>query len=565
MRRSRSATPARAWSSAVGEGVGGFAPGDRVACAGAGYANHAELVVVPENLVALVPDGVPLEQAAFATIGAIALQGLRVAQPDARRGRRGHRPRPDRAARRAAAARQRLPRARHRPRPGARRAAPSPRAPSGAARPGELPGDLEGRRDRRLRRRLRAGDRRRARRSAPIQLAAELCRPKGRVAVVGRDGDGPRPAQLLREGARAAHEHVLRARPLRPALRGARPRLPDLLRALDREPQPPGVPRPARLGLARRVDQLDAETLALRRRGAGLRRARRGRRGAPSRWCSATTPTRRRPARSRARAVRRRRRPRTASASPSSAPATTPRACCCPRVQKSAGTRPSPSSPRRVPRRGAAPRSSASRPAAPTREAVFGDQDVDLVFVATRHDSHARARDPRAARRQGRLAREAARGAAGGRPRGGRGACARPAASWRSATTAASRPTRARCAPPSRAARARSRSTTSCRPARRRAGTWHLDPIEGGGRDRRRGLPLRRPLQLPGRRAADLGLRARARPRRGLGRLDRARCSASPTARPPRSSTWRARARSCPRSASRSPPTGAPRAATTSG
>jgi predicted dehydrogenase/threonine dehydrogenase-like Zn-dependent dehydrogenase len=65
----------------VGPGVQGLAPGDRVACAGAGYASHAELVVVPENLVAHVPSGVPLEQAAFATLGAIALQGLRVAAP----------------------------------------------------------------------------------------------------------------------------------------------------------------------------------------------------------------------------------------------------------------------------------------------------------------------------------------------------------------------------------------------------------------------------------------------------------------------------------------------------
>jgi predicted dehydrogenase/threonine dehydrogenase-like Zn-dependent dehydrogenase len=65
----------------VGEGVGGFAPGDRVACAGAGYANHAEWVAVPENLCARVPEGLPLEKAAFATLGAIALQGLRVAQP----------------------------------------------------------------------------------------------------------------------------------------------------------------------------------------------------------------------------------------------------------------------------------------------------------------------------------------------------------------------------------------------------------------------------------------------------------------------------------------------------
>lgn len=66
---------------AAGEGVGGFAPGDRVACAGAGYANHAELIVVPENLAVRVPDGVPLDQAAFATLGAIALQGIRVGQP----------------------------------------------------------------------------------------------------------------------------------------------------------------------------------------------------------------------------------------------------------------------------------------------------------------------------------------------------------------------------------------------------------------------------------------------------------------------------------------------------
>jgi predicted dehydrogenase len=66
---------------AVGGGVTGLAVGDRVACAGAGYANHAEWNVVPENLVAPVPDGVPLEQAAYATVGAIALQGLRLALP----------------------------------------------------------------------------------------------------------------------------------------------------------------------------------------------------------------------------------------------------------------------------------------------------------------------------------------------------------------------------------------------------------------------------------------------------------------------------------------------------
>jgi polar amino acid transport system substrate-binding protein len=65
----------------VGPGVLGFAPGERVACAGAGFANHAEIVSVPENLCVRIPEGVALEQAAFATLGAIALQGIRVASP----------------------------------------------------------------------------------------------------------------------------------------------------------------------------------------------------------------------------------------------------------------------------------------------------------------------------------------------------------------------------------------------------------------------------------------------------------------------------------------------------
>jgi predicted dehydrogenase/threonine dehydrogenase-like Zn-dependent dehydrogenase len=63
----------------VGEGVREFRVGDRVACAGAGYANHAELNWVPQNLVVPVPEGVALEGAAFATLGAIALQGVRQA------------------------------------------------------------------------------------------------------------------------------------------------------------------------------------------------------------------------------------------------------------------------------------------------------------------------------------------------------------------------------------------------------------------------------------------------------------------------------------------------------
>jgi threonine dehydrogenase-like Zn-dependent dehydrogenase len=64
---------------AVGSEVEGIRVGDRVACAGAEHAHHAEIVCVPQNLVALIPDGVPYEHAAFTTVGAIALHGVRQA------------------------------------------------------------------------------------------------------------------------------------------------------------------------------------------------------------------------------------------------------------------------------------------------------------------------------------------------------------------------------------------------------------------------------------------------------------------------------------------------------
>jgi predicted dehydrogenase/NADPH:quinone reductase-like Zn-dependent oxidoreductase len=63
---------------ALGEGVGGFAVGDHVACAGAGYANHAEFVAVPENLCARLPADISWEDAALTTLGAIALHGFRL-------------------------------------------------------------------------------------------------------------------------------------------------------------------------------------------------------------------------------------------------------------------------------------------------------------------------------------------------------------------------------------------------------------------------------------------------------------------------------------------------------
>jgi predicted dehydrogenase/threonine dehydrogenase-like Zn-dependent dehydrogenase len=64
---------------AVAPGVQGFAVGDRVACAGLGHANHAELAAVPALLCAKIPAGVEDAQAAYVTLGAIAMQGLRQA------------------------------------------------------------------------------------------------------------------------------------------------------------------------------------------------------------------------------------------------------------------------------------------------------------------------------------------------------------------------------------------------------------------------------------------------------------------------------------------------------
>jgi len=67
---------------AVGPGTEDhFRVGDRVACCGQNVASHAEVVCVPTNLAALVPDGVSLEDAAFSTLGAIALHGVRLAEP----------------------------------------------------------------------------------------------------------------------------------------------------------------------------------------------------------------------------------------------------------------------------------------------------------------------------------------------------------------------------------------------------------------------------------------------------------------------------------------------------
>ena len=65
---------------ALGEGVQGLQARQRVACAGGGYAVHAEYNVVPTNLLAALPENVGFESGAFATLGAIAMHGFRLSQ-----------------------------------------------------------------------------------------------------------------------------------------------------------------------------------------------------------------------------------------------------------------------------------------------------------------------------------------------------------------------------------------------------------------------------------------------------------------------------------------------------
>lgn len=67
--------------AAVAEDVTEFQIGDRVACAGVGFASHAEVLSVPKNLCVHLPDAISFESGAFGTLGAIALQGVRLAEP----------------------------------------------------------------------------------------------------------------------------------------------------------------------------------------------------------------------------------------------------------------------------------------------------------------------------------------------------------------------------------------------------------------------------------------------------------------------------------------------------
>jgi predicted dehydrogenase len=64
---------------AVGSEAPGFQVGDRVACAGLNFANHAEVDYVPRNLAVKMPESVSYDSGSFVAVGAIAMQGVRLA------------------------------------------------------------------------------------------------------------------------------------------------------------------------------------------------------------------------------------------------------------------------------------------------------------------------------------------------------------------------------------------------------------------------------------------------------------------------------------------------------
>ena len=67
---------------AVGNNITDIKIGEKVAVAGAGYANHAEIVEVPRNLVMKVPEGLDMKLASTVTLGGIAMQGVRRIKPE---------------------------------------------------------------------------------------------------------------------------------------------------------------------------------------------------------------------------------------------------------------------------------------------------------------------------------------------------------------------------------------------------------------------------------------------------------------------------------------------------
>ena len=264
-----------------------FKVGQRVACGGNQFALHAEYNWIPTNLCVAVPDDVASLHAAFTTVGAIAMQGFR--QSDAKLG--------ETACviglglvgqilvqiLRAAGlqvvgidvAKERCELARA----SGACACGTPGDPSFDALKARLSALTGGAGADRIF--LTAG----GNTNQPVEVAAELARDRARDRRHRQVQARPALDRLLREGARRPVLPLLRARPLRPELRGARHRLSDRLRPLDRAPQHGMRARPAGRGTAqfRRDHQRRG---AVRRRGRGRTRRSTAASCRASAWCS---------------------------------------------------------------------------------------------------------------------------------------------------------------------------------------------------------------------------------------------------------------------------------------
>ncbi len=417
------------------------APGELVACAGAGLASHAEVVSVPRTLCARVPEGVPAEDAAYATVAAIALHGVRLTEAGlgdvaaviglglvgqlavellAAAGCVVLGVDPDPARVELARDGGRL---RHHRR---RRAGGRGRAPHG--------------RPRRRRASLVCAA---ASSSAPLATATAVARERATVCVVGDVAiESPRAPLFAKE------LRLVVSRSYGPG-------------RYDPTYEEGGIDYPA--GYVRWTEGRNLEEVLRLMAGGQLRpvaadephlrpRRRRGRLRAARRpepslgillrypGLDDAGPVERAPAGAPAPP-----RPRAAGcASASSAPARSPAACCCRSSQRHADVV-AVATATGVSARGVAERVGATLATTDAGE-VLESPDVDAVLIATRHDTHARLRRARAAGRQARVRREAAGARRGGaRRRRGRARGGRRRPAW-SASTAASRRSPSRCA-----------------------------------------------------------------------------------------------------------------------
>ena len=229
----------------TGARVTDLRPGDRVACGGGGYAVHAEVDRVLGNLCVRIPGRLSFAEASFATLGAIALHGVRQASVQV-----GERVAVIGLGLVGQLTAQLLHAA------GcsvvaidlhgelvelAEKLASAEGLMRGEIDEGALSGDCDAVV---ITAATRSDD--------PVQLAAHLARDRARVVLVGDVAlDIPR-ARYYEKELEIRLSRSYRTRPLRPRVRGARPRLPDRIRALDGAPKHGRVPGSHRRGPRRR-------------------------------------------------------------------------------------------------------------------------------------------------------------------------------------------------------------------------------------------------------------------------------------------------------------------------